>query len=136
MGITQHTATVVRAITRSLVLLALLAGTAEAGLVTEIGGGWKDFNTTSYLMRSDCQKAVVIDPEFPKNPRGSHPYSCGGDNPVFIGWPLAWEFNNGNTRVGWFHQSQWFDGRGELHFDCLCVSHKFDWKQIRRRRGK
>jgi len=119
-----------------LVLLAFLAGTAEAGLVTEIGGGWKDFNTTSYLMRSDCQKAVVIDPEFPKNPRGSHPYSCGGDNPVFVGWPLAWEweFDRGRVRLGHFHVSQWFDGNGELHMDCLCAAWTVKWSEVGRRR--
>ena len=107
---------------------------ADGGFITEIGGGWKDFDTTSYLMQSDCKKAIVVAPVWPENPRGLHPYSCGGDNPVFIGWPLAWEFNNGNTRIGWFHQSQWFDGRGELHFDCLCASHRFRWADIFKRK--
>lgn len=115
-------------LTTLLLLFAFLP--AHAGLVTEIGGGWKDFNTTSYLMQSVCKKVVVVKPEYPENPRGSSPYSCGGDNPVFIGWPIAWDFElkRGNTvRLGWFHQSQWFDNKGELHFDCLCATWTIKW---------
>jgi hypothetical protein len=86
-----------------------------AGLFTELGGGYKDFSTTSYILRSECAQ---IEEE-----------KCGGDQPVFIGYPIAWEFKNGRTTIGWFHMSHWFDGNGESHFDCICVTHRFYWKK-------
>lgn len=128
-------------------LVAFQASAVErGGFVTEIGGGFKDFRTTSFLMRSECKKAVVTEPrDWPNNPRGiggeydvygqfkvipTGEWSCGGDNPVFVGWPIAWEFPNG-VRIGYFHQSQWFDNEGELHFDCICASYTINWRRFR-----
>ena len=53
---------------------------------------------------------------------------------VFVGWVLAWEFPSG-VKLGYFHQSQWFDRKGEIKFNCLCASGTFDWTR-RFRRGR
>jgi hypothetical protein len=110
---------------------------AHAGeFITELGGGYKDFPSTSFLMTSDCQKAIVTNPEWPTNPRPGQEWSCGGDNPVFVGWPIAyeWTLTRGNrVRLGHFHLSQWFDNQGEVHLDCLCASFTFRWSRLRDR---
>jgi hypothetical protein len=113
-----------------LLLLLPMTAAAEGGFITEIGGGFKDLRSTSYLLRSECIKAVVIDPTWPANPRGYQAYSCGGDNPVFVGWPIAyeWDLRRGNSvRLGYFHLSQWFDNAGEVHLDCFCSSFTIRW---------
>ena len=105
------------------VLVSLWAMPAFAqGFITELGGGVLSPNS-SYLTLPDCKKAVVTIPM----QENYSTYSCGGDYPIFFGWPIAWEFKNGNTKIGWAHFSHWFDGNGELHFNCLCVSHRFEW---------
>lgn len=119
-----------------LAMLAIAPKDAAAGeFITEFGGGYKDLPSTSFLMNSDCQKAAVTDPEWPVNPRGSLlEWSCGGDNPVFVGWPVAyeWTLSRGNSvRLGYFHMSQWFDNQGELHLDCICASFTFRWGKLR-----
>jgi hypothetical protein len=118
-----------RLLVAALCLLPMTAA-AEGGFITEIGGGFKDLRTTSYLLQSGCVKAVVTEPIWPENPRGYHTYSCGGDNPVFVGWTIAyeWELPRGNrVRVGHFHLSQWFDNAGEVHLDCVCSSFTIRW---------
>jgi hypothetical protein len=119
-----------------LVVLAVGPKTAHAGeFITEFGGGYKNLPSTSFLLNSNCQKAIVTRPEWPENPRGlTDDYSCGGDNPVFVGWPIAyeWTLTRGNSvRLGHFHMSQWFDGNGELHLDCVCASFTFRWGKLR-----
>lgn len=132
-----------------LILFALFmfVAPAKADVVTEIGGGVK-FNM-SYLLEPSCRKAIVTQPGWPENPRGetinapSGEFSCGGDNPVFVGWPIAYQTPNGRFRIGWFHMSHWFDGGefnffggddAETHFNCLCASWTFNWTEIRRRK--
>ena len=101
------------------------------GLFSEIGGGVKLPTYSSFLESPACKKAMVIQPAWPENPRGlTDPYSCGGDNPVFVGWLIGWEFPNG-VRVGLFHKSQWFDGNGELQFNCICASYTIRWRKFR-----
>lgn len=113
----------------ALTAIALASESASAGgLITEFGGGIK-LNTTSFPMLPECKKVVVVDPA--NNPRHADPFSCGGDDPIFIGWPIAWEFDNG-TKLGWFHYSHWFDGRGELHLDCVCASWTKRWHRRKR----
>ena len=118
-------------------IIALLAALlcapafAEGRLITEIGGGVKVSQGSSYLMMPDCKKAVVTVGE--NNLRGpGGEYSCGGNNPVFVGWVLAWEFPSG-VKLGYFHQSQWFDHEGEIKFNCLCASGTIDWSKHWRR---
>lgn len=117
----------------ALLLLPSIAA-AEGGFITEFGGGWKDLSSTSYLLRSECIKAVVVDPSWPVNPRGGHTFSCGGDQPLFVGWSIAyeWELRRGNrVRLGHFHLSQWFDAAGEIHLDCICSTFTFRWGKRR-----
>lgn len=119
-----------------LILLALLLPLAVyaegGGLITEFGGGVKLPASSSYIALPACKSVMVVRPaDSPRPPPQT--YSCGGDNPIFVGWPLAWEFPNG-VKLGWHHQSQWFDTRGELHVDCICSSWTFRWNRLRRNR--
>jgi hypothetical protein len=121
-------------------LCAALAAPAHADIVSEFGMGVK-MPSTSYLLVPSCDQAIVIQPEWPENPRGlSDPYSCGGDNPAFVGWPIAYEreFLNGALRFrgGWFHYSNWFDGGRsfETHADIAAASVTVNWSQIKRNR--
>lgn len=86
-----------------------------------------------------CEQAVVVVPSWPDNPRADGLYSCGGDNPLFIGWPIAWQSNFSDVwtiRAGWFHFSHWFDGGRdhELHMDCICSTVTLNWSARRRRK--
>jgi hypothetical protein len=118
---------------RIAVLLLLLPMTAAADIVTEFGAGVKLGRSTSYLLLPACEYAIVVSPPWPENPRGTtHSYSCGGDNPAFIGWPVAWQSDFSDVwtiRVGWFHYSNWFDGGRdrETHMDAIAVTTTFNW---------
>lgn len=121
-------------------LLCLMGSVANADIVTEFGAGLKVPGTTSYLLLPECHEAVVTTPEWPQNPRGLLPYSCGGDNPTFIGWPVAWEKELGDAwklRAGWFHYSNWFDGGKdrETHMDVAAVTVMFNWTAWKRVRN-
>jgi hypothetical protein len=105
---------------------ALWLRAAKADVITEIGGGIES-PITNPLARPDCTQAFI------RRDDGWHEVGCGGRNPVFIGWPIAWESPNGNTRIGWFHMSHWFDGvpfnkNPELTYNCICATHKFTWR--------
>jgi len=125
------------ALTFWAVLVGLfLSGTAHAGMFTELGGGIGI--PKNDLFSPACVWAVPLDIHGqPLKDQYNNPgrtVACGGRNPVFIGWPIAWESANGNTRVGWFHKSNLFDGppfnhNSELPFDCICASHKFRWSR-------
>jgi hypothetical protein len=127
---------------RALCLLLLLPLTAAADIVTEIGAGLKIERSTSYLLLPSCEYAVVLAPGWPENPRGTtHSYSCGGDNPAFIGWPIAWQSDFSDVwtiRAGWFHYSNWFDGGRdhETHMDAIAVTTTFNWSKWREGRRK
>lgn len=131
-------------LTLALVWLIMMqsAQKAHADLVTEIGGGYK-FGESGVL-RPECALVTVLEARggFERDPNTGaiRTMDCGGDNPVFVGWPLAWDFKNGNTRFGWFHMSNWLDGgelsrwthTGDNHetsFNCLCASHTFHWSR-------
>lgn len=120
---------------KKLMMLAVLGilGTnlARADIITEFGAGVKSPGTTSVIMRKECHLATIIEtrPDTPGlNYRDA---SCGGDDPVFIGWPVAWQKDFGvwTLRAGWFHFSHWFDGREdrELHMDCACFTATINW---------
>jgi hypothetical protein len=126
---------------RVLILtLILLSGHAQAEgeWITEFGGGYKIEATSSALFHKDCTQAYMRE-------LGNRGWSsCGGDNPVFVGWPIMYRTtkNWGYWQVGWFHQSHWFDGSGfvdwggdayELHFDCVCATIGFNWSRLNRR---
>lgn len=121
-------------------LALLVARDAQADMISEFGAGMKNPRTTSVILLPECHH-VVIDQTRPDTPhlnfRGA---SCGGDNPVFIGWPIAWERElEGQgiwtVRLGWFHMSHWNDGGAEreTHFDCICASIKVNWGAVTRR---
>jgi hypothetical protein len=110
---------------------------AEGSLVTEVGMGYKIEATTSTVLLPDCHRVTGIEFQ-PEQREGDESWgrvsaSCGGDNPVFIGWPLAyeWESKTGalRWRAGWFHYSHWFDGHSdrETHFDAAAVSVTIVW---------
>jgi len=137
----------------ALFLVSLAASTdAKADIVTEFGGGYK-FNS-SVVLAPECQ-VIHIHEDQPIRANPSSPYwgrsnaSCGGDNPAFIGWPIAWQSKpNGKHgaftyRIGWFHYSNWFDG-GELsswtstgdehetHMNLLAGTITFNWTTWRK----
>jgi hypothetical protein len=116
---------------RALALCVLLPLQARADLVTEFGGGYV-LPGTSFVNRPECW--MVTPMRAPGVPAHS-PYeldSCGGHDPVFVGWPIAWEFQGG-TKIGVFHMSHWFDGKpfkgdGEASFTCLCATWTHHWR--------
>lgn len=132
-------------------LLLCLATAAQADIVTEFGMGWK-IEPTSYLLMPSCMRAQVVAPDWPTNPRPPpQTYSCGGDNPAFIGWPIAWQsaakgqYGAYTVRAGWFHYSNWFDGgelqgvtstgdRYETYANMLAATVTFNWSAWRRGR--
>lgn len=141
---------------RLLLALAVLAvGTkASAGeFLTEVGMGVKLEKSTSFLLLPACHTALVTAPKWPDNPRGaggefladgSHittpngAWSCGGDDPTFIGWPIAYEWDVGkhySVRAGWFHYSNWFDGGHdrETHMDVIAMTVTIHWGSFGRR---
>lgn len=115
-------------------------------MVTSVGIGSKkagEFLNSSFLFSPDCIKATVVDPaEFPANPRPAPDnFSCGGDDPAFIGWPWAMQRTFFNDmlilRTGIWHQSQWFDGNGEIQATWPAAELTMNWSQLfRNRRGR
>ena len=118
-----------------LALVGILAGTStKADIISELGAGIKVPVSTSYVMLPVCEKVqVVVPPDSPRPP--PQMYSCGGNNPAFIGWPIAYqrEFLDGRLvfRGGWFHYSNWFDKR-ETHMDIVATTVTINWSEIRR----
>ena len=123
------------------------ARAAEHSVITEFGMGYKIEHSTSWLLLPQCKQAVVVNPEWlPENPRGSNPYGCGGDNPAFIGWPIAYEWEGDDEvwrfRVGYFHYSNWFDGgqylqggdQWETRMDLFAVTATFNWTEMRKKK--
>jgi len=118
-----------------LLLAMVVSLKAHAGMLTEIGGGLKV--ATSNVLDPACRQVFIVDADHSLmfdelNRQKTVP--CGGRNPIFIGWPIAWETPNGNTRLGWFHMSHWSDGppfnhHGETAFNCICATHKFYWSR-------
>jgi hypothetical protein len=126
-------------------------GTSNADVVTEWGWGIKAPNT-SVVMLPRCQSVALIgdittNPESPNF--GRRFASCGGNNPAFIGWPIAWESDDFGkhgafkVRGGWFHYSNWFDGgnyfrhlgdRHETHMDLAAFTITFNWTHWNRGR--
>lgn len=129
-----------RATTAMLILFGLLAvicmRPARADIVTEFGAGYK-LGSTSIVMRDYCHEVIIVETR-PARSDVHRGHSCGGDNPAFIGWPIAWERDFGvwTLRAGWFHLSHWGDGGRdrELHLDAATVSAKVNWSEVRRRR--
>lgn len=120
-----------------LLMTALLLSTqSKADIISEIGGG-VTLPYTSEVMSPQCQYVFVVQGKagFQFDGQGRQKtLPCGGSDPVFVGWPIAWESANGNTRVGWFHFSHWFSGvpfnrDSETSYNCLCASHKFHWRK-------
>lgn len=115
----------------------LLVNLARADVITEFGAGVKSPRTTSVILREECHVAKIIE----TNPDTPSIYwrdaSCGGDDPLFIGWPVAYEWTSPREvfriRAGWFHLSHWFDGGPdrETHLDCACVSLTVNWSKRR-----
>jgi hypothetical protein len=127
---------------RALCLLTLLYGwAAQADIVTEFGAGVKLPASTSVLLLEDCHLAQVIETRPDRPDLDYRLASCGGDDPMFMGWPIAYEWTSESdiwsVRGGWFHFSHWFDGGGhrETHLDCGCVSATFNWTAWRKHRA-
>lgn len=120
-----------------LLLLAMLVSLkAHADIISEFGGGMK--LSGSEVLDTRCHSVLIVDPlsDFAFDGQGRQKtVSCGGAV-LFIGWPVAWESPNGNTRVGWFHLSHWasgppFNHQNEVTLNCLCASHTFHWGKRR-----
>lgn len=106
----------------------------HAEMISEFGGGLK--LEYSEVFDPGCRQVLIVDANrstmFDEQGR-QKTVPCGGVNPVFIGWPVAWESPNGNTRIGWFHMSHWLSGEpfnhnNELTMNCICATHKFHWR--------
>jgi len=108
--------------------------TAKAEWISEIGMGYKIPDTSSFIFHPRCHTLTHADPRVSGERAET---SCGGKNPVFVGWPIAWEkcYRGGSVcaRTGWFHLSSWFDHKKEIHMDALSTSVSFNWSKIRRR---
>lgn len=121
----------------------LASSPAPADVITEFGFGYKLPDSTSFVLQERCHTASLIENEhgewiYYRGPGANLPNgsgrSCGGDNPLFVGWPVAYEheFEGPWTiRAGWFHMSHWFDGGSdrETHLDAAVVSFKFNWSK-------
>lgn len=126
-------------VTAAIMIMAVLAlHPARADVVTELGAGAKLPGTTSLLLQENCHSAVIFETRPTDVGRNGGLTSCGGDDPVFIGWPVAWQKDFGvwSVRAGWFHLSHWFDGGAdrELHMDCACSTVTFNWTEWRKKR--
>ena len=118
---------------RLIFLLAFLCAEVQAGeFVTVLGVGLKFNNFSSAILDPECKQVDM------RARGGRGPSSCGGNNPIFIGWPIAFDFNGRRTRIGWFHFSSIGDGggviswRGDRHetrFNCFCMTHTIRWKR-------
>jgi hypothetical protein len=118
-----------------LVFLFAAHSTEAQGLYTELGIGVRFTNYSSFLENPKCQKAVVINPLWPDNPRGGpNPgaFSCGGDEPMFVGDLIGWEFPRGHS-IALSHKSQWFDGSGELYWTGITYNKRIYWRRFKRR---
>jgi hypothetical protein len=107
-------------------------------MFSELGGGYKF--AQSEVLESTCLHVFLVDAkdqQFLFDEQGRQKtVKCGGAQPIFVGWPVAWESPNGNTRIGWFHMSHWrsgapFNKDPEITFNCVCASHKFTWRGSR-----
>lgn len=133
------------------IALALIFGAsrcAHADVITEIGMAYKlEGGQTSQLLWPSCRKAYVT-PQYADVPRAPGLASCGGDNPAFIGWVLAWQSKELGprkgimVRAGAFHFSHWFDGGNyfnggddsELHGTWPAVTVTLNWSNMIRNR--
>ena len=124
---------------RNLGYMALLwvssLSVSYADIITEIGAGIKLPDTTSIPLLPECHYVFAYDRQGNLVSDRSTA-SCGGDNPAFIGWPIAWEreFNlkrrSTRVRCGWFHMSHWTDGgrERETHMDLAACSGTIVWR--------
>ena len=133
-----------------LIALLLFALPAKADWVTEIGIGYK-LDVSSAILHPKCT-LVDIPLSNPLRSDRNSPHwgrsdaSCGGDNPVFIGYPIRWESNMKGPWQwfgGWFHFSSFADGgnlldwggdRHEVHMDALVIGARFNWSERSRLR--
>lgn len=131
---------------RLIYVLLLVPALASADIVTEFGLGWKV--NQSVVLHPDCNYVHIHDTnpvKFTALHLGREHASCGGSNPIFIGWPIAFERERDpwRWRVGWFHLSSIADGHGrfsqwlgsdrrETHLDCICATATFNWTKWRR----
>lgn len=110
--------------------LILLPLQALADVITEFGAGGKMPRTTSYVLLPACHTIYSFLPE--GRPADGFIRSCGGDNPLFVGWPVAWQSDFSDVwtlRAGWFHMSHWADGGKdrETHMDAIVITATFNW---------
>lgn len=131
--------------------MLFLSSRAQADIVTEWGWGVKLPHSTSAILLPICQQVHLTgwqqnSPDSPNFGKGLS--SCGGDNPAFIGWPIAWESDwfgkrdGFKLRGGWFHYSNWFDGGkylqgGDSHetsMDMAAFTITFNWTNWARNR--
>lgn len=130
-------------------MLAFVAFPVQADVITEFGLGYKV--DVSFVLSPGCER--IHDHKWNYETGGYEgtfrEFPCGGDNPAFIGWPLAWEsewkgkHSAMRYRVGWLHYSNWFDGgetfKGvgdgfETHMDLIAAVMTVNWTRRRRSR--
>ena len=90
---------------------------AEHSVISEFGVAYKTPSLTSQVMWPQCSVVIITDQALPRGVGNSA--SCGGDNPAFIGWIAAYEWEGADevwrVRAGLFHVSHWFDGGNVFH---------------------
>lgn len=98
-------------------LLLLYATGVRADWITEFGVAYKLESLTSQVLWDDCSVVIITDESLPRG--AGNTASCGGDNPAFVGWIIAYEWEGRDEiwrfRGGAFHLSHWFDGRGSFN---------------------
>lgn len=126
-------------------LILLLLSPAKADVITEFGMGYKVPTTTSVVMLPSCHIVRLTGPIYndPDSDHYGREYaSCGGDDPIFVGWPIAYQSDFKDeiwmVRAGWYHFSHWFDGGQdrELHMDAVAVTTTFNWTKFFEKRKR
>jgi len=102
-----------------LLSLVFLSGCAGTGWYGEIGAGWKNDSTTSYVLREGCHRVLSTDP------RARRDASCGGDNPT-AHLSVGYEWRK-PYRCELHHFSHFFDGGvdRETHLDEIRCMRRF-----------
>jgi hypothetical protein len=122
-------------------LLLFLPLIAKADVISEIGGGYKF--TYSDVLSPKCEYVFLTQAtkeDFMFDGQGRQKtVPCGGTNPIFIGWPVAYQTPDARFRIGWFHMSHWFSGepfnnKPETNFNCLCTTWTVNWTKRHKRR--
>ena len=81
------------------------------------------------LTETWCKGAIIIDPKWPKNPRGNRQTDCGGSTvryTHFLGRKCGKPLPKLRFECGWIHDSYAFTSR-ELWYDGIGIKGRFEF---------